>query len=68
MSFFSAVLLWEELLVFLELIHRNGRELLVQLQLSLGQLGQVDDHQEVLQRGYLEMLNIFDINHQWGPT
>ena len=37
-------LLWEELLVFFQLVDGDGAELLVELELGLGELSQVDDH------------------------
>ncbi len=43
------LLRWQQLLVLLELVDRHRGQLLVQLQLSLGQLRQVDHHQQVLE-------------------
>ena len=37
--------LWNQLLVLLQLVHAYRRQFLVQLELCLGQLGQVDYHQ-----------------------
>jgi len=45
----ASVLLRQQLLVISQLVDAHGRQLLVQLQLRLRQLGQIDHHEEVLQ-------------------
>ena len=44
-------LLWQQLLILLQLIPRDSGQLLVELKLGLGELGQVDDHEQVFHIG-----------------